>query len=746
MGVSGLVHPVSAWVAAIAVSALLAFDPLPAKAAEAVSAEDLEDLVAAMEDEDRRHALITQIQALIAAKRQTEAEDVPGRLSSGLLAVLSENVRETGRMLAALADALGDLPVLSDWLRSQVVSREVRRQWLQLLAKLAAIVAIAWLAERAGARLLNRPRRALEHRQSEALVVKGTFLIARTVLDLAPIAAFAGAAYGAITLVQPGPRAHLVALAFVNAYLVARVVVAVARMTLVPAARSLRVVPVSDETANYVFIWCRRFTAVAVFGNFAAQLALLLGLPRGGHLVLLQLTGLVLAAMAVVFILQNREVVHRWVRGSTVAGPQQRTFRQLRNRLADIWHALAILYVTGIYVVWAFGVEGGFAFMLRATLASVVILVVARLASVAVEHTLRRGFALSDEVKARFPTVEVRANRYLPVLDLTLRSLVWLIAALGLLQAWGIDAIGTLDTPTGRRVVGAALTIGVVLVLAFAILEGVSSAIERFLHTSDEHGEVVERSARVRTLLPLLHNVILVFLSVIVTLIVLSELGINIAPLLAGAGVVGLAVGFGSQKLVQDVITGVFILFEDTIAVGDVVTAGGHTGVVETLSIRSIRLRDLAGNVYTVPFSTVGTVTNMTKDFSFAVFNVGVAYGEDTDRVSEVLIEIGEALRADPEYGPDILEPLEVLGVDAFQDSAVVIKARLKTLPIKQWRVRREFNRRLKQRFDELGIVIPFPHRTLYFAEKKEGRAAESLGRASVPEAAGSGAADDAVD
>ena len=193
--------------------------------------------------------------------------------------------------------------------------------------------------------------------------------------------------------------------------------------------------------------------------------------------------------------------------------------------------------------------------------------------------------------------------------------------------------------------------------------------------------------------------------------------------LLAGAGVLGLAVGFGSQKLVQDLVTGVFILLEDQISVDDVVKVADKAGLVEAVSIRSVRLRDFSGTVHTIPYSAIGTVSNLTKEFSCAVFEVGVAYREDVDEVMAVLKEIGAELQKDPEFGPLILEPLDVAGVDAFADSAVIIKARMKTVPTKQWTVGRQFNRRMKKRSDELGIEIPFPHQTIYFGELKGGGA-----------------------
>jgi small conductance mechanosensitive channel len=257
---------------------------------------------------------------------------------------------------------------------------------------------------------------------------------------------------------------------------------------------------------------------------------------------------------------------------------------------------------------------------------------------------------------------------------------------------------------------------------AAIVWEVKSARIERQL-ARDGTGGGMAASARARTLLPLLRTMLMVLLIGAVALVVLSEFGVNIAPLLAGFGVIGLAIGFGAQTLVKDVITGAFILAEDQISVGDVVKIGTHAGLVEKLSLRTLWLRGLDGNVHVIPFSEVNTVENMTKDFSRYVFDVGVAYREDTDQVIGVLAEIGAEMQQDPEYRDLITEPLEVLGVDSFGDSAVVIKARITTRPIQQWKVGREFNRRMKKRFDALGIEIPFPHRTLYFGIDKEGKA-----------------------
>jgi len=193
--------------------------------------------------------------------------------------------------------------------------------------------------------------------------------------------------------------------------------------------------------------------------------------------------------------------------------------------------------------------------------------------------------------------------------------------------------------------------------------------------------------------------------------------GFNIGPILAGAGVVGLAAGFGAQHLVRDVISGLFMLLENQIRVNDVAIINGTGGLVEEINLRTTVLRGLDGTVHIFPNGTIESLSNMTREYSYYLFEIGVAYKEDTDRVVEVVKQLGNEMMQEDEFKADILAPMEVLGVDKFADSAVIIKARIKTVPIRQWAVGREMNRRIKKKFDELGIEIPFPHQTLYFGE-----------------------------
>ena len=200
-------------------------------------------------------------------------------------------------------------------------------------------------------------------------------------------------------------------------------------------------------------------------------------------------------------------------------------------------------------------------------------------------------------------------------------------------------------------------------------------------------------------------------------MMILSEFGMNITPIITGAGIVGLAVGFGAQNLVRDVISGFFLIFEDQIRVGDVAKINGVGGTVENIRLRTTILRDVEGTVHIFPNGEIKQVANLTKEFSYYLINLGVAYKENVDQVMDVLKKIGEELQKDPDYAPLILDPLEIMGVDDFGDSQVTIKLRIKTLPLKQWVVGRELRRRIKNTFDEKKIEIPFPQICVHFAE-----------------------------
>ncbi len=233
----------------------------------------------------------------------------------------------------------------------------------------------------------------------------------------------------------------------------------------------------------------------------------------------------------------------------------------------------------------------------------------------------------------------------------------------------------------------------------------------------NEEEDALEKEKRITTLSNIIRQVGKIIIYSVFILIFLTKLGLNIGPLLASAGIAGLAVGFGAQELVRDFISGFFMLFENQVREGDVAVINGTGGLVEEITLRTITLRDFSGVVHIFQNGKVNTLANMTKEWSAMVFDIGVAYKEDLDRVKKVIAQVGEDLQKDEIFEEKILEPLEIFGLDKFGDSALVIRARIKTKPIEQWNVGREFNGRLKKAFDKENIEIPFPHRTIYWGD-----------------------------
>ncbi len=235
---------------------------------------------------------------------------------------------------------------------------------------------------------------------------------------------------------------------------------------------------------------------------------------------------------------------------------------------------------------------------------------------------------------------------------------------------------------------------------------------------ASHHESKEEKEKRVNTLITILRQAGGIVIWIIFMLILLRQVNLDIGPILASAGIVGLAVGFGAQELVRDFISGFFMLLENQVRAGDVAIINGQAGLVEEIALRTITLRDFSGVVHIFQNGKINTLANMTKEWSGAVFDVGIAYKEDTERVKEIMKKVGEQLKGDPEFEEKINEPLEIFGVDSWGDSAVVIRARFKTKPGQQWVVKREFLGRLKQSFDQERVEIPFPHRTIYWGDE----------------------------
>lgn len=530
-------------------------------------------------------------------------------------------------------------------------------------------------------------------------------------LSLAPILVFA--LVGLLWL-QAGPVtgrvATLVVTATLNAYLACRGALELVRFVVAPHATALRLVPMSDFRADWLLRWLRRLTAVVAFGYAAISTGSLFGLYAAARNVLLKLVSLVAHLIVAVMIIQIRRPVARLIRGRSEGSA---LIGSIRAVMARTWHVLALFYVLSLWGVWAAGVPHAFGTMLRVVFELAVVLAAAQAVTFGLVQAIASAFGEEAGWKQVYPGLHARGRQFVPVIRTVIETVVNLFAVLAILQLWGLNVAGWLTrTPDGRRVLGGVLTIAATTVLAIIAWEFANIALEARIDRLARQGRP-GRAARYRTLVPMLRTTLLVTILTIAGLVVLAAIGVNVTLLVGGLSIFGLAVGFGSQKLVQDIITGLFLLLEDAMQVGDWVTVGGMFGLVEKLSIRTIRLRGVDGSLNIIPFSAVTTISNSSREFAYAVVNIGVAFRENIDHVFALIEDEFSKIRADPAWKSSISGDLELWGLDSFGASSLNIVGRIRCPAGKQWAVKREFNRRLKIRFDEEGVEIPFPYQRL---------------------------------
>ena len=535
------------------------------------------------------------------------------------------------------------------------------------------------------------------------------FVLLGFLLDLLPLGVFLGVGYAGTLFAAP--RVVAVLQAALLAYATCRLATSVTRMFVAPEFPALRLAHVSDQGAAYAVAWVRRIFAVAAAGFAASQIGLLFGLPAAADAAFLKAVFLVVHLMLVVVVLQCRGSVAARIRSHS---PKPGLGGKVRDRLASVWHLIAIFYIIALWLVWAAEVQNGYIRIWHLFLVTAGVLVVARLAAIVLLGGLDRALRIAPETSQRYPGLERRAYRYLPLLRGLVTGLVVLLTAVALFQAWGFNSYLWFRTNAlGGKLASALVTILIAAALALAVWEGVNASADRHLANLTQQAQLT-KATRLRTLLPILRTMLLSALLIVFGLTALSEIGVNIAPLLAGAGILGVAIGFGSQKLVQDFITGIFLLLENAMQVGDWVTVAGLSGSVENLSVRTMRLRAGDGSVHMIPFSSVSTVTNVNRGIGNAAVSVNVPLDEDTDRVSEVLAGIAGEMRGEARFAEMMRSDFQLWGVDKVDAGVVTIVGQIVCTDGGRWAVQREFNRRMTIRFKELGLRIATPVQTVY--------------------------------
>lgn len=513
---------------------------------------------------------------------------------------------------------------------------------------------------------------------------------------------------------------------YLNAFLLVEMAKVAVRLVLSPSAPSLRALPIGDRAAAYLSSRISLIVGVVGYGQLLVVPIINSNASFAAGRAVSALIAFAVLAFAIWLVLRNRKAVTDWMldtppapASDTDTATPRPSRRGALVYLAQHWHWAALAYLLAMFVIVL--IRPGNAVFQTFTASGQVLLVglLGFVASGFLSRLMVRGVILPPGLSGRVPLLQTRLNSFLPKALFVLRALIFTLVVLLALNAIGlIDLRGWMVSQLGLRLTGMILSVSLVLLVSFGLWLALTSWVDYRLNP--EFGSVP--TARERTLLTLLRNAATIALVIITLMFVLAEIGLDIAPLLASAGVLGLAIGFGAQKMVQDIITGIFIQFENAMNVGDVVTVGGTTGTVERLTIRSVSLRDVQGVYHIIPFSSVDMVSNYVKDYGYFVCDMGVAYRENVDEVKQAMLDAFNELRADPEQASGILDDIEWFGVNSFGDSAVMLRARIKCVPGRQWGVGRAYNGLLKQVFDARNIEIPFPHQTILFAETKDGK------------------------
>jgi small-conductance mechanosensitive channel len=741
-----------------------AVTPAPADAHTTLTPAEAQRALDVLQDANKRDELIETLRSIVKvspfpATQATAAGVTPAAAADGFGAdVLSEASTKIGELSAEFGHsvrATTKFPLLWRWLTNTATDPQAQQLLLSLLWRAVAVALLALLAERVAQYALRRPLAALDARAARDViqtvpieplgddlaaasdarrvtwlrqtVARTPHVVARLVLELAPIAAFAAVGNSLLaTSIGADPVARIAILALVNAYVVCRAVMSVLRAFIGSSTAGTSLFTLRAETVAATETWTRRIVGVAVFGLALANIARAVGLERRGYWALVKLVVLIPHLLLVVVTLRCRQVVASFIRAP--AG-RNGFLAILRNRFADVWHYVAIFANLALWAIWAFRIPNGYSVVAYYAAVAILILVGARVAWALAVGGVDRAFHPGSGLLAGYPIAELLAARYRPVLRLALSTIIAIIAIGALLEAWGVDALTWFDSGhIGAILVSELFSVILAIAIAAIVWEACNGAIERQLARYASEGAYA-RAARLRTLLPLLRTALIVTILTIAGLTALSAIGVNIAPLLAGAGIVGVAVGFGSQKLVQDVVTGVFLLLENAMQVGDLVTVSGLSGKVEDLTVRSIRLRAGDGSVHIIPFSSVTSVTNTNRGIGNAAITVNLAYDEDIDRAGEVLKQIAAEMRGEPQFKVLMRGNLDLWGIDKIDGATVTIVGQIECTDSGRWPVQREFNRRMKIRFQKLGVDIAYPAQTRFVADEYSSKARRTITR-----------------
>lgn len=673
--------------------------------AEAQTSTPAEELVRILEDDTARAQLIEQLQQAAAAEggaAPAEAEPaVPDLSIARQLAEYTRSVAEgASSTVRSFGSALGNF--------QDVFTGGVDAD-AEVVRNLAINISIVLVGLFGSFFVMRMVANALSRRIAADAAGKGEVrrFIAVMMIGLVDAASIVIAwAFGYIlalnTGVNPTGQMGINQSLLLNAFLVVEASKLVLRLVLVPRFGALRYMSVTDENAVYWSFWSARMISLIgyTFMFVSPMLNGVVSRAAGNAVQILVMATAI--TIAVIIVLQNKNDVRDWLSNISTRRNNDGLGRLLAA-LGQHWHVLAIAYLLTLLVVWFANPEEALPFMLGATAQSVIVIAVGSLIVGFIGRFVSAGLSLPDDVRQRLPLLETRLRSFVPGVMSVVRWVVIFGVLVAIGQAWALfDFVGWIGSDEGLAVAGSVVSAALIVLIAIVLHVVVSSWVEYRLNTNV--GRVP--TAREKTLLNLFKNAFTVALAIFALMLALAQIGVNIAPLLAGAGVVGLAIGFGAQKLVQDIITGIFIQFENVMNEGDAVEVAGRAGVVEKLTIRSVTIRDVSGTIHLIPFSSVDQVSNMVRGFSFYVADFEVAYDNDLETAKQAMRDAFEAVMSS-DHRNVILDDLDPPIVTAFTQTSMQLRARIKTLAGKQWGPGRLYTETVWRLFADRGIRKP---------------------------------------
>ncbi|GFE94174.1 mechanosensitive ion channel domain-containing protein [Acetobacter persici] len=727
--------------------------PAPSPAGT-LSRQDAEQLLSVLNDPKKRQDFTNTLTLMAkglpvaqpaapAAKKDTPTAVIDSDVHSELDSLTSSLHGYTQNFTALFKD----LRSVGFWFHQQISNPQSRQTLIDAFSRALIIMLVALALERVSSMLLKKPLNAVtahaearERKQDAAVAVENVqaatstpdgdntktraddqrrrnevmrylirvpYNILHFLLKLLPVAVFFGLGYMGAEFLTTTQQASIVTITLTNAYVIARCLYLLVETALAPRSPAIRLAPARDETARMLTRWWNVLVAAPSLVICLSTLGSEFNMAPRGTEAMLRAVVLIQHLLIAAFIWRVRHIVANALQPSDAM--RKKAFWAFVGTLARFWWIPVLFLDIALWFVWAAHLKGGYQWILRGTGMTFAFLVLSRLVAVLAYGMQDRLFRVSEAVEAEYPGLQKRADYYYPFVRRALTIVIAFMTCVIITQSWGLPSFQFFfHSPLGSRLVGAALSLAIgatIAALAWEVINGLlNKQIDRYTSSSQ-----ASRATRLRTVLPIIRTVLLAIIIIVVSVTTLSQIGINVTPLLTGAGIMGVGLSFGSQSLVKDVITGFFMLAEDAIQVGDWVTTGGVSGTVEHLSIRTLRVRSIDGDLHIIPFSSVTSIANTGRGFNQIIVKQVLDLSEDSVKVAKLMASVVAQMRKEDAFSHMIFSDYADLGVDKTDSNGAVLVGAIKTAPMMKWKVQREFYRRLANLMVDAGVKFYTP-------------------------------------